>query len=239
MALLHCMSGECINSELDLFSVPLTQTVIEKNGYLEVAPLSAISGSAPLEFFIAGNGDDYVDLNNTMLYLRVKDKITCRTHFLGVLPSDQLPKKPIRILPSACIINTHPARLPGEHWIAVYLTQDGPTCFFDSFGNPPNSHRFPTTINNFLAANDADVLYSNGRVQDYSSDTCGQHCVFFLYHLARGYDYNHVMKLYTDDYIKNDKMVSLFVKRLRPYVCNDKMFSCVHSVQTLGRNNRS
>ncbi len=72
MALLHRMSGECIKSELDLFSVPLTQTVIEKNGYLEVSPLSAISGSAPLEFFIAGNGDDYVDLNNTMLYLRVK-----------------------------------------------------------------------------------------------------------------------------------------------------------------------
>ncbi len=95
------------------------------------------------------------------------DKITCRTHFLGVLPSDQLPKKPMRILPSACIINTHPARLPGEHWIAVYLTQDGPTCFFDSFGNPPNSHRFPTTINNFLAANDADVLYSDRRVQDF------------------------------------------------------------------------
>ncbi len=72
MALLHRMSGECIKSELDLFSVPLTQTVIEKNGYLEVSPLSAISGSAPLDFFIAGNGDDYVDLNNTMLYLRVK-----------------------------------------------------------------------------------------------------------------------------------------------------------------------
>ncbi len=169
---------------------------------------------------------------NTLQLTAIMDKITCRTHFLGVLPSDQLPKKPMRILPSACIINTHPARLPGEHWIAVYLTQDGPTCFFDSFGNPPNSHRFPTTINNFLAANDADVLYSDRRVQDYSSDTCGQHCVFFLYHLARGYDYNYVMKLYTDDYIKNDKMVSLFVKRLRPYVCNDKMFSCVHCVQT-------
>ncbi len=104
---------------------------------------------------------------NTLQLTAIMDKITCRTHFLGVLPSDQLPKKPMRILPSACIINTHPARLPGEHWIAVYLTQDGPTCFFDSFGNPPNSHRFPTTINNFLAANDADVLYSDRRVQDY------------------------------------------------------------------------
>ncbi|XP_067295937.1 uncharacterized protein F54H12.2-like [Pseudorasbora parva] len=72
MALLHRMSGECIKSELDLFTVPLTQTVIEKNTYLEVPPLSAISDSAPLEFFIAGNGEDYVDLNNTLLYLRVK-----------------------------------------------------------------------------------------------------------------------------------------------------------------------
>ncbi len=51
MVLLHRMSGECIKSELDLFTVPLTQTVIEKNSYLEVAPLSAISDSSPLEFF--------------------------------------------------------------------------------------------------------------------------------------------------------------------------------------------
>ncbi|XP_048010383.1 uncharacterized protein F54H12.2-like [Megalobrama amblycephala] len=58
------MSAECIKSEL-------TQTVIEKNGYLEVPPLSAISDSSPLEFFIAGTGEDYIDLNNT-LYLRLK-----------------------------------------------------------------------------------------------------------------------------------------------------------------------
>ncbi len=51
MALLHRMSGECIKSELDLFTVPMTQTVIEKNSYLEVASLSAISDSSPLEFF--------------------------------------------------------------------------------------------------------------------------------------------------------------------------------------------
>ncbi|XP_067288479.1 uncharacterized protein F54H12.2-like [Pseudorasbora parva] len=72
MALLHRMSGECIKSELDLFTVPLTQTVIEKNSYVEVPPLSAISDSAPLEFYIPGNGEDYVDLNNTLLYLRLK-----------------------------------------------------------------------------------------------------------------------------------------------------------------------
>ncbi len=72
MALLHRMSGECIKSELDLFTVPLTETVIEKISYLEVAPLSAISDSSPLEFFIARTGEDYIDLNNTLLFLRLK-----------------------------------------------------------------------------------------------------------------------------------------------------------------------
>lgn len=72
MALLHNMSEECIKSELDLFTVPLTQTAIEKNAYIEVPPLSAISDTAPLEFFIAGTGEDYIDLNNTLLFLRVK-----------------------------------------------------------------------------------------------------------------------------------------------------------------------
>lgn len=71
MALLHSMSEECLKSELDLFTVPLTQTAIEKNTYIEVPPLSAISDTTPLEFFIAGTGEDYVDLNNT-LFLRLK-----------------------------------------------------------------------------------------------------------------------------------------------------------------------
>ncbi|XP_065126020.1 uncharacterized protein F54H12.2-like [Paramisgurnus dabryanus] len=72
MALLHNMSEECIKSELDLFTVPLTQTSIEKNTYVEIPPLSALSDTAPLEFFIAGTGEDYIDLNNTLLFLRVK-----------------------------------------------------------------------------------------------------------------------------------------------------------------------
>lgn len=66
------MSEECIKSELDLFTVPLTQTAIEKNTYVEIPPVSAISDTGPLEFFIAGHGEDYTDLNNTLLYLRLK-----------------------------------------------------------------------------------------------------------------------------------------------------------------------
>ncbi|XP_034615465.1 uncharacterized protein F54H12.2-like [Trachemys scripta elegans] len=72
MAFVHCGSEECTKSELDLFQIAPTQASIEKSIYIEVPPLSAITESAPIDFFIAGNGIDYMDLNNTLLYLCCK-----------------------------------------------------------------------------------------------------------------------------------------------------------------------
>ncbi|KAL0152653.1 hypothetical protein M9458_052376 [Cirrhinus mrigala] len=138
---------------------------------------------------------------DTVRLTAIMDKISCNTNFLGVLPSDYMPERPLRNLPAMAIVNTHPAELPGEHWLAVYLSQEGYGCFFDSFGNAPNSNRFPPSIKKFLITNSPVVLYSTKRVQDFTSDVCGQHCVFFLYHLARGRDYNYVLNLYSDDYI--------------------------------------
>ncbi|XP_038258234.1 uncharacterized protein F54H12.2-like [Dermochelys coriacea] len=72
MAFVHCGSEECTKSELDLFQIASTQTSIEKSNYIKVPPLSAIMESVPIDFFIAGNGIDYMDLNNTLLYLCCK-----------------------------------------------------------------------------------------------------------------------------------------------------------------------
>ncbi|XP_053873628.1 uncharacterized protein F54H12.2-like [Malaclemys terrapin pileata] len=72
MAFVHCGSEECTKSELDLFQIAPMQTSIEKSIYIEVLPLSAVTESASIDFFIAGNGIDYMDLNNTLLYLCCK-----------------------------------------------------------------------------------------------------------------------------------------------------------------------
>ena len=72
MALLHRMSEECVKSELDLFTLPLTQTAIEKSTYIEIPPLSALTDRGPIEFFVSASSEDYMDLNNTYLHLRVK-----------------------------------------------------------------------------------------------------------------------------------------------------------------------
>lgn len=58
--------------ELDLFSAPMTQLSIDEKIYTEVMPLSAITDGGPVEFFIPGDGEKYLDLNDTLLHLRLK-----------------------------------------------------------------------------------------------------------------------------------------------------------------------
>ena len=48
MAFLHSLSAECTKSELDIFTLPYTQTSIEKDTYVEIPPLSAITDNGPL-----------------------------------------------------------------------------------------------------------------------------------------------------------------------------------------------
>lgn len=169
---------------------------------------------------------------NTVELTGLLKKITRNTHFLGVLASDQLPNGPIARLPALTIINTHPSTKSGEHWLAVYITGDGVGRFFDSFGNKPDFLRFPPSISDFLKTTCDRVEYSTKQFQDSMSTTCGQHCIFFLYHMVKGSDYEDVMFKYSDNLLKNDAMVSLFVKKLLPCSCKENVFSCVQHVQS-------
>ncbi|XP_031342035.1 uncharacterized protein F54H12.2-like [Photinus pyralis] len=72
MAFLHAQSCECIKSELDLFALPATQTSIEGGEWVFYKPLSSLSDDAPIEFVVPGNGNDYLDLSHTMLYVTAK-----------------------------------------------------------------------------------------------------------------------------------------------------------------------
>jgi len=74
MAFAHDMSCECTKSELDLFSVPPTQTSMEHGSWVEYHPLTTVTDGSPIEFDVSGSGDDYLDFANTMLH--VKPKVT-------------------------------------------------------------------------------------------------------------------------------------------------------------------
>ena len=52
---------------------------------------------------------------------------------------------------------------------------------------------------------------------------------FFRYHMSRGLNYENVLSKYSDNLVKNDYMVSRFVKKIQPCVCISNMFSCVQT----------
>lgn len=59
-------------SELDLFTIPSTQTSITKGQWIEYHPLSNISDSGPIEFSVSGSGEEYLDLARTGLHVKAK-----------------------------------------------------------------------------------------------------------------------------------------------------------------------
>lgn len=72
MALIHPLSSESINTGLDLFSLPPTQTSVEDGEFIEYNPLAALSRNSPIEFSIRSNSLDYIDFGNTYLHVRAK-----------------------------------------------------------------------------------------------------------------------------------------------------------------------
>jgi hypothetical protein len=66
------MQQPCVKSELSLFDAPLVQVTMDKSSWVDVHPAASTSSTAPLEFFISGSQEEYLDLNDTILYLRFK-----------------------------------------------------------------------------------------------------------------------------------------------------------------------
>lgn len=72
MAFLHSNSCECVKSELDLFTLPPTQTSIEHGDWVQYKPLASLTDDSPIEFVVPGHGDEYIDLSHTILNMQVK-----------------------------------------------------------------------------------------------------------------------------------------------------------------------
>ena len=71
MNFVHSKSQECTKSELDLFSVPPTQTSLEKGHWIDHQPVSSVADGGSITFLSPGT-EDYVDLAKTILVVRAK-----------------------------------------------------------------------------------------------------------------------------------------------------------------------
>ena len=71
MNFVHGKSGECVKTELDLFSEPPTQVSLEKGLWIDRQPVSSVADGGPITFLCPGT-EDYVDLSKTILVVRAK-----------------------------------------------------------------------------------------------------------------------------------------------------------------------
>ena len=72
MAMIDSKFCICVNSELDLFGVPPTQTSVEHSTTVKYHPVAALIDSAPIDFNVPGSGEDYVDLTSSFYTSRQK-----------------------------------------------------------------------------------------------------------------------------------------------------------------------
>lgn len=72
MKKIHSQSHECSKSEIDWFNVGPTQTVLKQKKYIEKNPVSTLTDNGPVEFYIPGSSDNYIDMSGILLYVRCK-----------------------------------------------------------------------------------------------------------------------------------------------------------------------
>ncbi|XP_014216902.1 uncharacterized protein F54H12.2-like [Copidosoma floridanum] len=72
MSFLHGHTDPFLKSELDLFSVPFTQTALETYRSVHYKPVSTLSDESPIEFVISSQNEDCIDLAHTMLRVNVR-----------------------------------------------------------------------------------------------------------------------------------------------------------------------
>ena len=68
--LVHPNSAESTTSQLDLFSVPPSQTSLEEESFTEYHLVSVLTSTGFIEFMISAENFNYIDLANSFLYVR-------------------------------------------------------------------------------------------------------------------------------------------------------------------------
>ena len=143
-------------------------------------------------------------MNSRQIEKILRSKI--KGNFLGVFPIDRLPRTLPPRRPLLLVCNTDRHDRPGEHWIVLYVGQNGTGEYFDSFGRAPE-RIFVKFLDRF-----APSWCSNGaRLQSIISGFCGHYCIFYCLFKTLGHSMKDIVNCFIDDTAANDLMVHSFV----------------------------
>ena len=129
-------------------------------------------------------------------------------NFAGVFAADTLPSN-ISHLPKFLIVNSDVHSGPGQHWLALYIPAQGPSEFFDSLGHSPK--QYLASFEQFLINHSPQYIYSNKRLQNYGSDTCGLFVLYYVILRCRGYTMQDIVNNFSTNLAQNDILTLHFV----------------------------
>jgi hypothetical protein len=133
--------------------------------------------------------------------------------FVGVFPSDKLPK--INKGEDFCLItNYDPSFKNGSHWVALSVKGDK-AYWFDSYGMKPDGDDLilddKTRYMPYLLKYSDDIIYNHIDLQALDSEVCGLYACYFCIHglPAKNKD---AWKMFTSNTKNNDKRIQTLVK---------------------------
>ena len=132
--------------------------------------------------------------------------------FLGVFPCDKLPNLSETPLTFCIVVNLSTHDEKGSHWCIFYRhEQNDIIYYFDSFGMPPYINELIDFIHG------KKFWYSVKTVQHPLSQLCGFYVIAFAIAMCNGLYFADFLKLFTNDYKKNDVRILKFLKNVLQY----------------------
>lgn len=137
--------------------------------------------------------------------------------FRGVFAADNLPRSVQE--PCMLIVNTDPISRKGEHWIAIYIDEFKRAEHFCSYGNLPiEAHK------QFLQHQSSTYTCNEVQLQSFFSEVCGEYCLLFLAHRARGLSMQEFLWFFQNRNVnQNDQLVQT--------LCNEIFKGCLTPVR--------
>ena len=152
-------------------------------------------------------------MNTSELLCCIQCEPVLKQNHVNVYAANRIPKC---IRQGAFIVNTDADSKPGTHWCAMYFTGDGQMEYWDSYGLPPQNQYFRTAISN----NSRSSIYNPIKLQNDSSDVCGQFCLFYLMMRLRGHMLTEIVETF-NYYPNNDYFVYKFILEAFPCCTSD------------------
>lgn len=119
------------------------------------------------------------------LYKYLERNMKDFNNFLGVFPSDKLPKNPPKN--SSLIANYSSSEQRGTHWVAISGLNTDKVFFFDSYGFDPDDENLLLSTQSQFINYIKNNMAKGGRYyinpyefQSLAADTCGEYAVKFI-----------------------------------------------------------